>query len=232
MQKYIDEKCLYCSSFFCFLTLHAGTGGIHRFLGFLIMLVFQSRISNQLFAVNARNSLKSLAVSSDSEPEVEPFITQTKAALVAVLQELSENNLNLHLRVQKTSKQLTISIFTPRIFRRTCLFTNKEDSGRGITTVPDNEIQSRNEARIPRNPKRSTTCLHGVYTRVWDDWLKNGTPYHDSNTFVEPQNFKDAVQFQTFVLAVEIDEPTTKKIRECGAKETQLGLILVIIVSC
>ena len=46
MQKYIDEKCLYCSSFFCFLTLHAGTGGIHRFLGFLIMLVFQSRISN------------------------------------------------------------------------------------------------------------------------------------------------------------------------------------------
>ena len=45
--------------------------------------------------MNARNSLKSLAVSSDSEPEVEPFITQTKAASVAVLQELSENNLNL-----------------------------------------------------------------------------------------------------------------------------------------
>ena len=55
-------------------------------------------------------------------------------------------------------------------------------------------------------------------TRVWDDWLKNGTPYHDSDTFVEPQNFKDAVQFRTVVLAVEIDEPTTKKIRECGAK--------------
>ena len=46
MQKYNDEKCLYCSSFFFFLTLHAGTGGIHSFLGFLIMLVFQSRISN------------------------------------------------------------------------------------------------------------------------------------------------------------------------------------------
>ena len=45
MQKYIDEKYLYCSSFF-FLTLHAGTGGIHKFLSFLIMLVFQSRISN------------------------------------------------------------------------------------------------------------------------------------------------------------------------------------------
>ena len=57
--------------------------------------------------MNVRNILKSLAVSSDSEPAVEPFITHTKAALVAVLQELSENNLNLHLRVQKTSKQLT-----------------------------------------------------------------------------------------------------------------------------
>ena len=46
MQKYIDEKYLYCSFFFCFLTLHAGTGGIHKFLGFLIMLVSQSCISN------------------------------------------------------------------------------------------------------------------------------------------------------------------------------------------
>ena len=52
-----------------------------------------------------------------------------------------------------------------------------------------------------------------------------GTPYHDGDTFVEPQNFKDAVQFRTLVLAVEIDEPTTKKIRECGAKETQLSLL-------
>ena len=89
--------------------------------------------------MNARNSLKSLAVSSDSDlSEVEPFITQTKAAL-AVLQELSEKNLSLHLRVQKTSKQLTISIFAPRIFRLTCMFTDK-NSGRGITPVMDKEI--------------------------------------------------------------------------------------------
>ena len=40
MQKHTEEKCLYCSSFFCFSTLHAGTGGIHKFLGFSIMLVF------------------------------------------------------------------------------------------------------------------------------------------------------------------------------------------------
>ena len=102
-------------------------------------------------------------MSSDSEPEVEPFITQTKAASVAVLQELSENNLNLHLRAQKTSKQLTISIFAPWIFRPTFMFTYKEDSGRGITTVTHKEIQLRNEARIPQNTKRATTCLHGVH---------------------------------------------------------------------
>ena len=102
-------------------------------------------------------------MSSDSEPEVEPFITQAKATSVAVQQELSEKRWNLHLRVQKTSKQLTISIFAPRIFRPTCMFTDKEDSGRGITTVTDKEIQSRNEARIPQNTKRSTTCLHGVH---------------------------------------------------------------------
>ena len=45
-QKYNDEKCLYWLSFFCFLTLHAGTVGIHKFLGCLIMLVFQGRILN------------------------------------------------------------------------------------------------------------------------------------------------------------------------------------------
>ena len=69
-------------------------------------------------------------------------------------------------------------------------------------------------------------------TRVWDDWLMNGTPYPDIDTFVEPQNIKDAVQFRTVLLTVEIDEPTTKKIRECDAQETLLSLIVVIIASC
>ena len=36
--------------------------------------------------------------------------------------------------------------------------------------------------------------------------LKNGAPHHDSDTS-RPWNFKDAVQFGTVVLAVEIDEP-------------------------
>ena len=30
------------------------------------------------------------------------------------------------------------------------------------------------------------SCMSSWSTRVWDDWLKNGTPYHDSDTFVEP----------------------------------------------
>ena len=43
--------------------------------------------------MNARNNLKSLEVSSDSDlSEVEPFITQTKAALMADGIELLENN--------------------------------------------------------------------------------------------------------------------------------------------
>ena len=37
---------------------------------------------------------------------------------------------------------------------------------------------------------------------------------------------------ETVVLAVEIDETATKKIHECGAKETQFRLILVMEASC
>ena len=104
-------------------------------------------------------------MSTDSDlSEVEPFITQTKAALIrGTAIELSETILTLHLRVQTTSKQLTISIFAPRIFRPTCMFTDKEDSGRWFATVTDKEIKSRNEARIPQNTKRSATRLHGVH---------------------------------------------------------------------
>ena len=40
MQKYTEKKFLYCSSFFCFSTLLAGTSRIHKFLGLLIMLIF------------------------------------------------------------------------------------------------------------------------------------------------------------------------------------------------
>ena len=39
----------------------------------------------------------------------------------------------------------------------TDLFTPEEDSGQGITTVTDEEIQARNEARIPQSTRRATS---------------------------------------------------------------------------
>ena len=68
----------------------------------------------------------------------------------------------------------------------TDLFTDKEDSGRGITTVTDKEIQARNEGRIPQNTKRATSWS----TRVWDDWAteRNSLPINDSDTFVVAPN--------------------------------------------
>ena len=105
-------------------------------------------------------------MSSDSDlSEVEPFITQTKAALMAVLQlSFWKTILTLCLQVQTTSKQLTISILAPRIFRPTCMFTDKEDAGRGFTTVTDKEIQSRIEARIPQ--KRGQLHVFMKYTSL------------------------------------------------------------------
>ena len=75
-------------------------------------------------------------MSSDSDlSEVEPLITQTEAALMAVLQlSFRKTILNLHLRVQTTVKQLTISIIVPTMLQPTCMFTDKEDSGRVLTT--------------------------------------------------------------------------------------------------
>ena len=68
----------------------------------------------------------------------------------------------------------------------TDLFTDKEDSGQGITTVSDKEIQARNDARIPQNIKRETSWS----TRVWDDWVteRNSLPINDSDTFVVAPN--------------------------------------------
>ena len=128
--------------------------------------------------------------------------------------------LNLHLRVQVNEQTVHNFNF------RTDLITDKEDSGRGITTRTDKEIQSRNswrnEERIPKNTKRSTTCLPGVH-EFGMHWVKERNALPSQRQFrsnSKPWNFK------------EIDEPPTKKIRECGAKETQLSLILVIVTSC
>ena len=77
IQKYTKEKCLYCSSFFCFSTLfHASAGGIHKLLGILILLVL-SESHFELLLVRSDHARNSLAVSSDSESELELFIIET-----------------------------------------------------------------------------------------------------------------------------------------------------------
>ena len=66
----------------------------------------------------SRNSLKSLAVSSDSVSYVELFITQTKAALLAVLQLSFRKTIsNLHLRVHTTSNYINyMSSWSTRVW--------------------------------------------------------------------------------------------------------------------
>ena len=65
----------------------------------------------------------------------------------------SKKTLTLYLRMQTINyKEIAVDNFNLRtedLF--TNVFTDKEDSGRGIITVSDKEIQARNEARIPQN---------------------------------------------------------------------------------
>ena len=94
-------------------------------------------------------------MSSDSESEVEPFITQTKAASVGgTAIELWENNFessfagadncqavdNFNYRTDDVTTDL--HVYRQRRFRASDHYK---------------EIQSRNEVRIPQNTKRSTT---------------------------------------------------------------------------
>ena len=80
--------------------------------------------------------------------------------------------------------------------------------------------------------QRGQLLVFMEYTSLW--WLvkeRNTLSWQRHFRGTVELNFKDAVQLRTVVLAVEINEPTTKKIRECGAKETQLSLILVSNIS-
>ena len=38
--------------------------------------------------------------------------------------------------------------------------------------------------------RKEVNYMSSWSTRVWDDWLKNGTPYHESGTFVTLFNFE------------------------------------------
>ena len=91
------------------------------------------------------------------ESDVEPFITQTKAASVAVLQ--LKNNFETSF-ADANNKQ-AVNNFN---FRADDLSTDLHVYRQRRFRARDHykEIQSRNEARIPQNTKRPTTCLHGV----------------------------------------------------------------------
>ena len=68
------------------------------------------------------------------------------------------------------------------------LFTDKEDSGRGINAVTAWEGDSVEEWS-KNTTKHKEVNYMAWSTRVWDDWLKNGMPYHESDTFLEPVEF-------------------------------------------
>ena len=99
---------------------------------------------------NARNRV---AMFSDSESELS--ITQSSFSSSRSI-DLSENNFeSLFADADKEIAVYNFNLRTEDLF--TDVFTDKEDSGRGITTVTDKEIQARNEARIPQNTKRATS---------------------------------------------------------------------------
>ena len=119
---------------------------------------------------------------SDSESEL--FITQSSFS-GSRSSDLSENNFeSLFADADKEIAVDNFNLRTEDLF--TDVFTDKEDSGRGITTVTDKEIQARNEARIPQNTKRATSWS----TRVWDEWVteRNSLPINDSDSFVVAPN--------------------------------------------
>ena len=115
---------------------------------------------------------------SDSESEL--FVTQSSFSGSRSI-DLWENNFESLFADTDDEKVVdNFNLRTDDLFKD--VFTDKENSGRGIITVSDKEIQARNEARIPQNTKRATSWS----TRVWDDWVteRNSIPINDSDTFV------------------------------------------------
>ena len=89
---------------------------------------------------------------SDSESEL--FITQSSLSGSTSI-ELSENNSYFESLFAGADKDKAVDNFNLRTEDLlTDPFIDKGDSGRGITTVTDKEIQARNEARIPQNTKK------------------------------------------------------------------------------
>ena len=156
---------------------------------------------------------------SDSESEL--FVTQSSFSGSTSI-ELSENNFESLFAGANNEKAVdNFNLRTEDLL--TDLSTDKEDSGREITAVSGKEIQARNEARIPQNTKNETSWS----TRVWDDWAREriSLPINDTYQRVSDAQKKivsDVLQGSATDFSgasVESGEPSTKKIRECAAKE-------------
>ena len=93
---------------------------------------------------------------SDSESEL--FITQSSLSGSTSIELLENNFESLFAGADNEKAVDNFNLRTEDLF--TDLFTDKEDSSRGITTVIDKEIQARNEARIHKILKGE---LHGVH---------------------------------------------------------------------
>ena len=97
-----------------------------------------------------------------SHLESELFITQSSFSGSRSI-DLSGNNFESLFADADNEKAVdNFNLRTEDLF--TDVLTDKGDSGRGIITVSDKEIQARNEARIPQNTKRATSWS----TRVWE----------------------------------------------------------------
>ena len=105
-----------------------------------------------MFVVNAWNRL---AMSGDSESGL--FITQSSFSGITSI-ELAEKT-NFESLFAGADKEKAVDNFNSRTEELlTDLFSDIEDSGRGIIFVTDTEIQARNEERTPQNmyTKRAT----------------------------------------------------------------------------
>ena len=87
-----------------------------------------------------------------------------KAVLVAAPQ-LSFRKTTLNLFAGANNEKVVDNFNLRTEDLLTDLFTDKEDPGRGITTVSYKEIQARNDARIPQNTKR-VDCSQSPYFSV------------------------------------------------------------------
>ena len=181
-----EEKCLCCSSILSFvfqrsmpfstlvLTLLSSQGALlspavmckralesrlHSMLalvGFTSFSAFQLR---QFFKVAFRISCSScsqwmLGMLSDSESEL--LVIQILAAAQLSFRKAT---LNLYLRVQTTRKQLTISIYAPRIFWRTFLHMKKIPAKGSLLSL----TRKFRRGMKPEYHKALEGQLHGVH---------------------------------------------------------------------